>query len=150
MFNQVGYSGGSIPNASYKEVCSGSTGHAEVVRVVFDPKKIPFADLLITFWENHNPTQGNRQGYDIGSQYRSVIFCYNDEQRRIAEISRDAYQAKLDETGPHGKITTEIAMAGEFYYADDYHQQYLHKNPDGYCGLGGTGVTCPQEFKKME
>jgi peptide-methionine (S)-S-oxide reductase len=138
----VGYAGGFTPNPTYEEVCSGLTGHAEVVRVVFDPKLVSYADLLKTFWESHDPTQGMRQGNDLGTQYRSVIYVENDEQRRAAEASRDAYAAALAREG-HGAITTEIAAAPPFYFAEDYHQQYLGKNPDGYCGLGGTGVSCP-------
>jgi peptide-methionine (S)-S-oxide reductase len=139
---QVGYSGGYTPNPTYREVCSGETGHAEVVRVVFDPAKISFDDLLRVFWESHDPTQGMRQGGDVGTQYRSGIYVYDDEQRAHAEASRKAYEARLKEAGL-GAITTEIVPAGEFYFAEDYHQQYLAKNPDGYCGLGGTGVACP-------
>ena len=139
---QVGYAGGYTPNPTYEEVCSGRTGHAEVVRVVFDPKRIPYARLLEIFWENHDPTQGMRQGNDVGTQYRSVIFTFGPEQERLAERSREAYQKKLTEAG-YGAITTEIRPAPEFYFAEDYHQQYLAKNPNGYCGLGGTGVACP-------
>jgi peptide-methionine (S)-S-oxide reductase len=139
---QVGYAGGHTPNPTYKEVCSGQTGHAEVVRVVFDPTKVTFEELLRVFWESHDPTQGMRQGNDTGTQYRSAIYVYGDEQRAVAEASRKAYEGRLEEAG-HGAITTEIAPAGEFYFAEDYHQQYLAKNPDGYCGLGGTGVACP-------
>jgi peptide-methionine (S)-S-oxide reductase len=139
---QVGYAGGLTPNPTYREVCSGRTGHTEVVRVVFDPKKVSYDDLLKLFWESHNPTEGMRQGADIGTQYRSAIYTYGPEQRRAAEASRGAYQKALAGAG-HGTITTEIADAPEFYYAEDYHQQYLDKNPDGYCGLGGTGVACP-------
>jgi peptide-methionine (S)-S-oxide reductase len=139
---QVGYAGGSTPNPTYREVCSGKTGHTEVVRVVFDPAKVSFQDLLKVFWEDHDPTQGMRQGNDTGTQYRSAVYTYDDEERAIAEASRKAYQAKLKEAG-YGAITTEIAPAGEFYFAEDYHQQYLAKNPDGYCGIGGTGVACP-------
>jgi peptide-methionine (S)-S-oxide reductase len=139
---QVGYAGGHTPNATYREVCSGQTGHAEVVRVVFDPTKVTYEDLLRVFWESHDPTQGMRQGNDTGTQYRSAIYAYDDEQRALAEASRKAYEGRLKEAG-HGAITTEIAPAGEFYFAEDYHQQYLAKNPDGYCGLGGTGVACP-------
>jgi peptide-methionine (S)-S-oxide reductase len=138
----VGYAGGFTPNPTYEEVCSGLTGHAEVVRVVFDPKKIGYEELLRLFWESHDPTQGMRQGNDVGTQYRSAIYCYGAAQRRAAEASRDAYQAELTRAG-HGRITTEIAEAPEFYYAEDYHQQYLAKNPGGYCGMGGTGVSCP-------
>ena len=138
----VGYAGGSTPNATYREVCTGMTGHNEVVLVVFDPQRITYDDLLKLFWENHDPTQGMRQGNDVGTQYRSGIYYYDDEQRLAAERSRDGYQHRLTESG-YGPITTEILPAPEFYYAEDYHQQYLAKNPDGYCGLGGTGVTCP-------
>ncbi len=139
---QVGYAGGYTPNPTYKEVCSGATAHAEVVRVVFDPAKVTFDELLRIFWESHDPTQGMRQGNDAGTQYRSAIYVYDDEQRAHAEASRRAYEGRLKEAG-FGGITTEIAPAGEFYFAEDYHQQYLAKNPDGYCGIGGTGVTCP-------
>lgn len=138
----VGYAGGSTPNPTYEEVCTGRTGHAEVVLVVFDPRRIRYADLLKVFWEGHDPTQGMRQGNDIGTQYRSAIFTTSDAQMREAERSRDAFQARLSEAGL-GRITTEIAAAPEFYFAEAYHQQYLAKNPNGYCGLGGTGVTCP-------
>ena len=138
----VGYAGGYTDNPTYQEVCSGRTGHAEVVLVVFDPKKITYDELLKTFWENHDPTQGMRQGNDVGTQYRSAIYTFSPEQRRMAEASRDRYQQRLDAAG-YGPITTEIADAPPFYYAEDYHQQYLAKNPDGYCGIGGTGVTCP-------
>jgi peptide-methionine (S)-S-oxide reductase len=139
---QVGYAGGFTPNPTYREVCSGITGHNEVVRVVYDPKQVSYEELLKVFWENHDPTQGMRQGNDAGTQYRSGIYAYDAEQRSAAESSKAAYQAKLREAG-HGAITTEIVDAPEFYYAEDYHQQYLHKNPDGYCGVGGTGVSCP-------
>ena len=138
----VGYAAGATPNPTYREVCGGMTGHAEVVLVVFDPAVVRYEDLLKVFWESHNPTQGMRQGNDVGTQYRSGIYCYGDEQRRAALASRDQYQERLTAAG-HGRITTEILPAPEFYYAEDYHQQYLAKNPDGYCGLGGTGVTCP-------
>ncbi|HVW26109.1 MAG TPA: peptide-methionine (S)-S-oxide reductase MsrA [Polyangiaceae bacterium] len=138
----VGYAGGFTRNPTYEEVCGGQTGHAEVVLVVYDPNQTSYEALLRVFWENHDPTQGMRQGNDIGTQYRSAIYYYDDAQRRAAETSRDAYQAELDRAG-FGKITTEIAPAGEFYYAEEYHQQYLAKNPNGYCGLGGTGVGCP-------
>ena len=138
----VGYAAGYTPNPTYREVCSGQTGHAEVVLVVFDPRVISYADLLKVFWENHDPTQGMRQGNDVGTQYRSGIYYYDDAQREAAERARDAYQRKLKEAGL-GEITTEIEPAPEFYYAEDYHQQYLSKNPDGYCGLGGTGISCP-------
>ena len=138
----VGYAAGATPNPTYREVCGGMTGHAEVVLVVFDPAVVRYEDLLKVFWESHNPTQGMRQGNDVGTQYRSGIYCYGDEQRRAALASRDQYQERLT-AASHGRITTEILPAPEFYYAEDYHQQYLAKNPDGYCGLGGTGVTCP-------
>jgi peptide-methionine (S)-S-oxide reductase len=138
----AGYAAGYTPNASYEEVCSGRTGHNEVVRVVFDPAKVSYESLLKTFWESHDPTQGMRQGNDVGTQYRSGIYVYSPEQRRLAEASRDAYQKVLKAAG-YGPITTEILDAPEFYYAEDYHQQYLAKNPMGYCGLGGTGVSCP-------
>ncbi len=138
----VGYAGGFTPNATYQEVCTGQTGHAEVVMVVFDPAKIGYDDLLKVFWENHDPTQGMRQGGDVGTQYRSAVYWANDAQRDAAMRSRAAYQAALSARGL-GRITTEILQAPPFYYAEDYHQQYLAKNPGGYCGLGGTGVTCP-------
>jgi len=138
----VGYAGGYTPNPTYREVCTGKTGHAEVVRVAFDPKLVSYDKLLKVFWENHDPTQGMRQGNDIGTQYRSAIYWYNEEQRKAAEASRDAYQPGLKAAG-YGSITTELREAPEFYYAEDYHQQYLQKNPEGYCGLGGTGVSCP-------
>src|SRR4051795_3305083 len=138
----VGYAGGYTPNATYEEVCSGRTGHAEVVLVAFDPEKIGYEEILRTFWEGHDPTQGMRQGNDIGSQYRSAIYTYSDAQREAAIDSRDRYQERLRSEG-YGEISTEIAAAGDFYYAEDYHQQYLAKNPNGYCGLGGTGVSCP-------
>ena len=137
----VGYAGGITPNPTYEEVCSGGTGHAEVVLVVFDPAKIDYPALLRVFWESHDPTQGMRQGNDIGTQYRSAIYTFGAAQQAAAEASRDAYQAALAAAG-YGPITTEIAPAGPFYYAEDYHQQYLAKNPGGYCGLGGTGVRC--------
>jgi peptide-methionine (S)-S-oxide reductase len=139
---QVGYAGGYTPNPTYEEVCSGRTGHAEVVRVVFDPDRISYRDLLRVFWESHDPTQGMRQGNDVGTQYRSAIYTYGAEQRAAADASRAEYQKALGAAG-HGEISTQIAAAPEFYYAEDYHQQYLHKNPDGYCGIGGTGVACP-------
>jgi peptide-methionine (S)-S-oxide reductase len=139
---QVGYAAGSTPNPTYREVCSGRTGHAEVVRVVFDPSKVSYEELLRVFWEGHDPTQGMRQGNDLGTQYRSGIYVHDGEQKRLAERSRSAYASRLAQEG-HGPITTEIVPAGEFYYAEDYHQQYLAKNPGGYCGLGGTGVACP-------
>jgi peptide-methionine (S)-S-oxide reductase len=138
----AGYEGGFTPNPTYEEVCSGRTGHAETVRVVFDPKRVSYPDLLRIFWEAHDPTQGMQQGNDVGTQYRSVIFVRSEAQRAAAEASRRAYQAALGEAG-HGQITTEIAEAGEFYFAEDYHQQYLKRVPNGYCGLGGTGVSCP-------
>jgi peptide-methionine (S)-S-oxide reductase len=138
----VGYAAGHTPNPTYEEVCSGLTGHAEVVRVVFDPVLTSYGEMLRLFWEGHDPTQGMRQGNDVGTQYRSGIYVYGDEQRREAEAAREAFQARLREAG-HGEITTEILEAPELYYAEDYHQQYLHKNPGGYCGLGGTGVSCP-------
>ncbi len=138
----VGYAGGFTPNPTYREVCSGLTGHSEVVLVVFDPKRISYDELLKTFWESHNPTQGMRQGNDVGTQYRSGIYFYDEAQRAAAERTRDEYQRALASKG-YGAITTEILAAPEFYYAEDYHQQYLSKNPGGYCGLGGTGVSCP-------
>ena len=138
----VGYAAGHTPNPTYHEVCTGMTGHNEVVLVVFDPAAISYEQLLKTFWENHDPTQGMRQGNDTGTQYRSGIYFFDEAQRRAAEASRDAFQKQLSGAG-YGTITTEIREAPEFYYAEDYHQQYLAKNPDGYCGLGGTGVTCP-------
>lgn len=137
----VGYAAGSTPNPLYEEVCSGHTGHNEVVLVVFDPAEISYRDLLKVFWESHNPTQGMRQGNDVGTQYRSGIYVFGDEQRRQAEASKEAYQQDLTAAG-YGPITTEILDAPTFYYAEAYHQQYLDKNPAGYCGLGGTGVTC--------
>jgi peptide-methionine (S)-S-oxide reductase len=138
----VGYAAGHTPNPTYREVCSGMTGHTEAVLVVFDPKVIRYEDLLRVFWESHDPTQGMRQGNDVGTQYRSGIYWYDEEQRSAAEASRDAFQNELAKAGL-GLITTEILAAPEFYYAEDYHQQYLAKNPGGYCGLGGTGVSCP-------
>jgi peptide-methionine (S)-S-oxide reductase len=138
----VGYTGGYTPNPTYEEVCTGRTGHTEAVLVVFDPAKISYAEILRTFWEGHDPTQGMRQGNDVGTQYRSAIFYTNDEQRQVAEASKVAYADQLKASG-YPEITTEIAPAGPFYYAEDYHQQYLQKNPMGYCGLGGTGVSCP-------
>jgi peptide-methionine (S)-S-oxide reductase len=138
----VGYAGGYTPNATYREVCSGMTGHTEVVLVVFDPTKTSYDAMLKIFWENHDPTQGMRQGNDVGTQYRSAIYTFSEEQKRAAEASRAAYQDRL--TAAHyGRITTEIVDAPPFYYAEDYHQQYLAKNPGGYCGHGGTGVSCP-------
>ncbi|MGO9754745.1 MAG: peptide-methionine (S)-S-oxide reductase MsrA [Solirubrobacteraceae bacterium] len=138
----VGYAGGATPNPTYEEVCSGRTGHAEAVLVVFDPARTSYAELLRVFWEGHDPTQGMRQGNDVGTQYRSAILWSTEQQRALAKESRERYGRQLQEAG-HGEITTEIEQAGEFYYAEDYHQQYLHKNPMGYCGLGGTGVSCP-------
>ena len=138
----VGYAGGSTPNPTYEETCSGRTGHTEVVLVVYDPKKMSYDALLKTFWESHNPTQGMRQGGDIGTQYRSAIYTYGDAQLKSALASKAAYNKALAAKGL-GAITTEIKPAGEFYFAEDYHQQYLAKNPAGYCGLGGTGVSCP-------
>jgi peptide-methionine (S)-S-oxide reductase len=138
----VGYSGGPTPNPTYEEVCSGQTGHTEAVLVVYDPKQVSYEKLLKLFWESHNPTQGMRQGNDVGTQYRSGIYYFNDVQRREAQASKAAYEAALTARGL-GPITTEILPAPEFYFAEDYHQQYLAKNPHGYCGLGGTGVSCP-------
>jgi peptide-methionine (S)-S-oxide reductase len=138
----VGYAAGYTPNPTYREVCSGMTGHNEVVLVVFDPKQVSYDTLLKTFWENHDPTQGMRQGNDVGTQYRSGIYYFDDAQREAAERSRTAYQEQLSKAG-FDRITTEIMPAREFYYAEDYHQQYLAKNPGGYCGIGGTGVSCP-------
>jgi peptide-methionine (S)-S-oxide reductase len=138
----VGYAGGFTPNPTYEEVCSGLTGHTEAVRVVFDPRKVSYRDLLAVFWENHDPTQGMRQGNDVGTQYRSAIYWYGDAQRDAVEASRRGYQEALARAR-YGAITTEIREAPEFYYAEDYHQQYLAKNPWGYCGIGGTGVRCP-------
>jgi peptide-methionine (S)-S-oxide reductase len=138
----VGYAGGFTRNPLYEEVCTGRTGHTEVVLAVFDPEVTSYAQMLKTFWEGHDPTQGLRQGNDVGSQYRSAIYWADDRQRQIAEASRDMFQQALDAAGA-GPITTEIAQTGPFYYAEGYHQQYLHKNPGGYCGLGGTGVSCP-------
>jgi peptide-methionine (S)-S-oxide reductase len=138
----VGYAGGITPNPSYEEVCSGLTGHTEAVRVVFDPKRISYDELLRVFWESHDPTQGMRQGNDVGTQYRSAIYTYGPEQAEAASRSREAYERALAEAR-HGAITTEIGEAPEYYFAEDYHQQYLAKNPWGYCGLGGTGVACP-------
>jgi peptide-methionine (S)-S-oxide reductase len=138
----VGYAGGLTPNPTYEEVCSGLTGHNEAVLVVFDPKRVSYEQLLKLFWEAHDPTQGMRQGNDVGTQYRSGIYYFNDAQRREAEASKAAYEAALKASGM-GPITTEILPAPEFYFAEDYHQQYLAKNPHGYCGIGGTGVSCP-------
>jgi len=138
----VGYAGGHTPNPTYEEVCSGLTGHTEVALVVFEPGKVSYEDLLKVFWEGHDPTQGMRQGNDVGTQYRSAIYAYDDAQCVAAEASRSAYAAALKASG-YGAVTTEIAAAGPFYFAEDYHQQYLAKNPGGYCGVGGTGVSCP-------
>ena len=138
----VGYAAGYTPNPSYREVCSGMTGHNEVVRVVYDPSVVSYEALLKVFWESHDPTQGMQQGNDAGTQYRSGIYAYGNEQRLAAAASREAYQKVLEKAG-YGAITTEITLAPEFYFAEDYHQQYLEKNPGGYCGLGGTGVACP-------
>ncbi|MBP0020337.1 MAG: peptide-methionine (S)-S-oxide reductase MsrA [Cyanobacteria bacterium SBLK] len=138
----VGYAAGYTPNPTYREVCSGRTGHNEVVYVVFDPQVISYEKILKIFWESHDPTQGMRQGNDVGTQYRSGIYTYSEEQKKLAEASREMYQKALKEAG-YGEITTEILDAPEFYYAEDYHQQYLAKNPGGYCGLGGTSVACP-------
>jgi peptide-methionine (S)-S-oxide reductase len=137
-----GYAGGYTPNPTYREVCSGRTGHAEVVLVVYDPERVSYEMLLKTFWESHNPTSGMRQGNDIGAQYRSVIYTCNEDQQAAAEASKSAYEKALEGAG-QGRITTEIKPAPQFYYAEDYHQQYLAKNSQGYCGLGGTGVVCP-------
>jgi peptide-methionine (S)-S-oxide reductase len=138
----VGYAGGFTPNPSYQETCSGLTGHTEAVLVVFDPAQVPYAEILRTFWEGHDPTQGHRQGNDVGTQYRSALYWTTPEQRAEAERSREAYARQLAEAG-FGEITTELGEAGAFYYAEPYHQQYLAKNPNGYCGIGGTGVSCP-------
>jgi peptide-methionine (S)-S-oxide reductase len=138
----VGYAGGSTPNPTYREVCSGRTGHSEAVLVAYDPTKVSYEMLLKVFWENHDPTQGMRQGNDVGTQYRSVVYTYSEAQQKQAEASRDAYQQELDAAG-YGAITTEIREAPAFYYAEDYHQQYLHKNPWGYCPDHSTGVSCP-------
>ena len=138
----VGYAGGYTPNPTYEEVCSARTGHTEVVQVVYDPAKISYADLLKVFWENHDPTQGMRQGGDVGTQYRSAIYVTSDEQAQQAKQSRETYEQVLRQAG-YGAITTEIVPAEDYYYAEDYHQQYLAKNPNGYCGIGGTGVSCP-------
>jgi peptide-methionine (S)-S-oxide reductase len=143
---QVGYTAGNTPNPTYRETCSGMTGHTEAVRVVYDPKRVTYTQLLKVFWENHDPTQGMRQGNDVGSQYRSGVYTYGEAQRREAEASREAYQKELAQAGL-GRITSDLQEAGEFYYAEDYHQQYLHKNPGGYCGIGGTGVSCPIGLK---
>jgi peptide-methionine (S)-S-oxide reductase len=138
----VGYAGGHTPNPTYEEVCSGRTGHTETVLVVFDPARLSYEELLRVFWEHHDPTQGMRQGNDTGTQYRSAVYAHGDAQRRAADASREAFQRALTAAG-HGAITTEIRPAPPFYYAEEYHQQYLSKNPRGYCGLGGTGVACP-------
>jgi peptide-methionine (S)-S-oxide reductase len=138
----VGYAGGYTPNPTYEEVCSGRTGHAEVVLAVFDPQQTSYEEMLRLFWENHDPTQGMRQGNDVGTQYRSALYWQNEAQHEAAEASRAMYQRELAAAG-YGEITTELAPAGPFYYAEPYHQQYLAKNPNGYCGLGGTGVSCP-------
>ena len=145
----VGYAGGFTPNPTYEEICSGLTGHAEVVRVVFDPAAISYDTLLRLFWEGHDPTQGMRQGNDTGTQYRSAVYCHGDAQLRAAQASRDAYQRALGKAG-YKAITTEIREAPVFYYAEDYHQQYLAKNPRGYCGIGGTGVSCPTGLAARE
>jgi peptide-methionine (S)-S-oxide reductase len=145
----VGYAGGYTPNPTYEEVCSGRTGHAEVVLVVFDPQQVTYEQILKVFWESHNPTQGMRQGNDVGTQYRSGIWYTSDEQKATAEASRAMFQEALTAAG-HAEITTEITAAGPFYYAEDYHQQYLDKNPNGYCGLGGTGVACPTGIADVE
>ena len=139
----VGYAGGHTPHPSYEEVCSGLTAHTEAVLVVFDPRVTSYEEMLRIFWEGHDPTQGMRQGNDVGTQYRSALYWRSDEQRLAAEATREAYQQRLGRAG-YGAITTELAPAGEFYYAESYHQQYLAKNPDGYCGIGGTGVACPR------
>ncbi len=138
----AGYAGGLTPNPNYREVCSGRTGHAEVVRVVFDPGRVSYEKLLRIFWQNHDPTQGMRQGNDVGTQYRSAVYAVGSEQQRVACRTRDAYAERLQAAG-YGPVTTEIREAPAFYYAEDYHQQYLAKNPAGYCGIGGTGVRCP-------
>jgi peptide-methionine (S)-S-oxide reductase len=138
----AGYAGGTTADPSYEQVCSGRTGHAEVVLVVYDPARISYDDLLRIFWENHDPTQGMRQGNDIGTQYRSAIYTYSEAQAKAALASRDSYQVMLSRAG-YGEITTELREAPEFFYAEDYHQQYLARNPNGYCGMGGTGVSCP-------
>ena len=138
----VGYAGGTTKETNYQDVCSGTTGHAEVVLVVFDPAEISYTELLQVFWENHDPTQGNRQGNDVGTQYRSAIYATTDAQKMLAEASVSRFQTSLTGAG-YGRITTEIGMLDRFIYAEDYHQQYLAKNPNGYCGLGGTGVSCP-------
>jgi len=138
----AGYAAGIAPNPTYQEVCTGMTGHNEVIRVVYDPAEVTYAELLRAFWENHDPTQGMRQGNDVGTQYRSGIYCYGPEQERLARETRDTFQQRLTAAG-FGKITTEILPAPEFYFTEDYHQQYLARNPGGYCGVGGVGVSCP-------
>jgi peptide-methionine (S)-S-oxide reductase len=145
----VGYAGGLTPNPTYEEVCSGRTGHTEAVLVVFDPAVISYEQLLRVFWEAHDPTQGMRQGNDVGTQYRSAVYTFGDAQQAAAETSRDAFQPVLT-AGHYGAITTEIVPAGPFFYAEDYHQQYLAKNPNGYCGLGGTGMSCPIGVARVE
>src|SRR5438132_292673 len=145
----VGYAGGVTPNPTYEEVCSGRTGHTEAVLVVFDPTKITYDEILKLFWENHDPTQGMRQGNDVGTQYRSAIYWSTDAQRAAADASRELFQRELSHAR-YGEITTELAEAGPFYYAEPYHQQYLAKNPNGYCGLGGTGVSCPSGLAATE
>jgi peptide-methionine (S)-S-oxide reductase len=145
----VGYAGGFTPNPTYEEVCTGRTGHAEVVLVVFDPAKVSYEELLKVFWEGHDPTQGMRQGNDVGTQYRSAVYTFSKAQRHSAEASRNAYQQVLTDAG-YGPITTEIADAPTFYYAEGYHQQYLEKNPSGYCGLGGTGLACPVGLPRIQ
>jgi peptide-methionine (S)-S-oxide reductase len=140
---QVGYAAGRTEHPTYREVCNGDTGHAEVVRVVFDPTRISFAELLTTFWENHNPTQGMRQGNDVGTQYRSAVYWYDDAQRQAIQTSYETYRASLKQAG-FGAVTTEMQAVPSFFYAEEYHQQYLAKNPNGYCGIGGTGVSCPR------
>jgi len=145
----VGYLGGYTPNPTYEEVCSAHTGHAEIVKVVFDPAKVSYEQLLKVFWEAHDPTQGMRQGNDVGTQYRSAIYVTSDAQKQAALTSRDAFQPVLT-GGGFGEVTTEIADAGEFWYAEDYHQQYLAKNPAGYCGIGGTGMSCPVGVAKTD
>ena len=144
----VGYAGGFTRTPLYEEVCTGRTGHTEVVLVVFDPTVTSYGEMLKTFWEGHDPTQGFRQGNDVGTQYRSAVFCMDERQQQLAEASREMFQGALDAAGA-GRITTEIAPAGPFYYAEGYHQQYLAKNPNGYCGLGGTGVSCPVGIAEM-
>jgi peptide-methionine (S)-S-oxide reductase len=146
----VGYAGGFTPNPTYEEVCSGRTGHAEAVLVVFDPKIVSYDELLKAFWEGHDPTQGMRQGNDVGTQYRSAIYATTDAQLAAAEAARTMFQEALEKAGHHGQISTEIREAPAFYYAEDYHQQYLAKNPNGYCGLGDTGVSCPVGFAKAK